>query len=735
MSLKTVAVFRIQFIYKSELMRQRLVLLVLISLYSIFNLAGQSPAKIFYFDHIPASLDTVMEGWRYKPGDNPAWADPSLDDNDWKEADAETKKDIRFFIQSHPEHIGWFRLKFRVADSLRKKNLSLLFEAYGATEIYLNGQLIKRNGKIAPDPRDVKAVSMENTPISIHLAAQDTQVLAVRFAYQKGIPYLSDLWDMFTMKAMIGTPESIHETSLAIRRVPIQILMGSILGLFFILTVLHSFFYAYYRKRKENLYYAIYCFTVFMLWSLLVAYVNEPNLGTRMWMAFFIQFIAVFYYTFYVLTIYRLFRYTGRKALKILLLASVLILPFAFYGQYPLIKLVNNLWPSIYIAEAFRVSLLTNRTNRTVVSNILTKGTFIFLFLSVVANICITFFLGSNTGEVSSLIIISFVVNIVMMSIIVALQVGVTSKTLERKLKEVEDMAREKQDLLINQNVILEEQVAIRTSELNESIQHLQATQHKLIQSEKMASLGQLTAGIAHEIQNPLNFVNNFSEVNTELLAEMKHEIEKGNKQEANSIADDVIENQEKINYHGKRAEAIVKGMLMHSRTGTNEKEATNINALSGKYLQLAYQGHRAKDKSFKAKLETGFDESLGQVHVIPQDIGRVILNLVNNAFYAVSEKTAWASGRGESYEPTVSFNVSKVDQHVVISVKDNGNGISSTVLDKIFQPFFTTKPTGQGTGLGLSISYDIVNAHGGEIQVATMEGKGSEFIVYLPIG
>jgi two-component system NtrC family sensor kinase len=266
----------------------------------------------------------------------------------------------------------------------------------------------------------------------------------------------------------------------------------------------------------------------------------------------------------------------------------------------------------------------------------------------------------------------------------------------------------------------------------------LQSTQKQLIQSEKMASLGELTAGIAHEIQNPLNFVNNFSEVNKELLAEMKDEIEKGNIDEVKALANDVIDNEEKINHHGKRADAIVKGMLQHSRTTTGTKEPTDINALCDEYLRLSYHGLRAKDKTFNADFKTDFDESIGLINIIPQDIGRVFLNLYNNAFYAVNEKR---QKNIEGYEPTVSVSTKNTGDNVAIKVADNGNGIPQKIVYKIFQPFFTTKPTGQGTGLGLSLSYDIIKAHGGEINVEKTEdvkdpdpfGKGTIFTIQLP--
>jgi signal transduction histidine kinase len=273
--------------------------------------------------------------------------------------------------------------------------------------------------------------------------------------------------------------------------------------------------------------------------------------------------------------------------------------------------------------------------------------------------------------------------------------------------------------------------------QIESTLKDLRATQTQLIQSEKMASLGELTAGIAHEIQNPLNFVNNFSEVSTELVDEMNEEINKGNLEDAKQIASDLKDNLSKINHHGKRAGDIVKGMLQHSRSSSGVKEPTDINKLADEYLRLAYHGLRAKDKSFNATMITDYDDSIGMIDVIPQDMGRVILNLITNAFYVVDEKKRQI---GLDYEPTVSVSTKRNGNHVFISVKDNGNGIPPKVLDKIFQPFFTTKPTGQGTGLGLSLSYDIVKAHGGELKVETKEGEGmtagqegTTFVIQIP--
>jgi signal transduction histidine kinase/ligand-binding sensor domain-containing protein len=288
---------------------------------------------------------------------------------------------------------------------------------------------------------------------------------------------------------------------------------------------------------------------------------------------------------------------------------------------------------------------------------------------------------------------------------------------------------------LKKENRLLEEKVTQRTNELQETISNLKSTQSQLVQSEKMASLGELTAGIAHEIQNPLNFVNNFAEVSNELIDEMNEELDNGDIKEAKIIANDIKSNLDKITHHGKRADSIVKGMLQHSRTSGNKKEPTDINALADEYMRLAYHGLRAKDKSFNANLESNFDDTIEKIKVIPQDIGRVILNLFTNAFYAVTEKKAsLTEAESKTYKPTVSVTTKKIEEFIQISVKDNGNGIPKEALNKIFQPFFTTKPTGKGTGLGLSMSYDIIKTHGGSLDVETEKGAYTRFTIKLPI-
>jgi two-component system NtrC family sensor kinase len=296
-------------------------------------------------------------------------------------------------------------------------------------------------------------------------------------------------------------------------------------------------------------------------------------------------------------------------------------------------------------------------------------------------------------------------------------------------------MLEESIEDLQKKSAVIEEANKALTQTLNE----LKATQAQLIQSEKMASLGELTAGIAHEIQNPLNFVNNFSEVSNELIDEMMEALEKENTKDAKAIANEIKMSLEKINIHGKRAEGIVKSMLQHSRKSNGKKEPTDINSLADEYLRLAYHGMRAKEKSlsagqagFNAAIKTDFDESIGLIKVISQDIGRVILNLITNGFYALNEKKKL---NPQHYEPTLTVTTKKIGDKVEICVGDNGTGIPQKAIDKIFQPFFTTKPTGQGTGLGLSLSYDIITkGHGGELTVETKEGESTSFRIILPV-
>jgi len=410
----------------------------------------------------------------------------------------------------------------------------------------------------------------------------------------------------------------------------------------------------------------------------------------------------------------------------------LLIIPFYFIS-YDVSGLFNACFFPVINIEFLRLNILAVRRRR--------PGAWILLVTSLLFAIIILFYVWTEIVGKNKLgsffVSLSYFILGIGLSLFYAGEFARTASSLQQSLSEVKELSeemiateKEKQQILSAQNDILEKQVSERTAALSQSLKDLKETQAQLIQREKMASLGELTAGIAHEIQNPLNFINNFSEVNKELLQEMKEEVDSGNTEAVKTIANDIIYNQEKINEHGKRADAIVKGMLQHSGNSSGVKEPTDINKLADEYSRLSHHGFRAKNKSFNAILKTDFDEKIGIINIIPQDIGRVILNLINNAFYAVDEKK---KQNQNGYKPIVLVSTRNNNGKIEITVTDNGNGIPQKVLDKIFQPFFTTKPTGQGTGLGLSLSYDIVKAHGGELKVETKEGEGSVFAITLP--
>ncbi|RFS18625.1 GHKL domain-containing protein [Emticicia sp. C21] len=401
-------------------------------------------------------------------------------------------------------------------------------------------------------------------------------------------------------------------------------------------------------------------------------------------------------------------------------------------------------WPPFLLlfVDFIRVSIIADRRKD---SNAKVP-IYSLIVVAVCAAIAIIFLMiEGSTGTGTDSLILNlgiFLIIIMFFSIPIGLSLSLvreytrTHQALSNKLIEIEKLSaknlaheQEKQQILAAQNEVLEKQVAERTAELAKSLEELKATQTQLIQSEKLASLGELTAGIAHEIQNPLNFVNNFSELSKELIEELEEERskEKAERDEGleEELLGDIAQNLEKINHHGKRASSIVKGMLEHSRASSGKKEPTDVNALADEYLRLAYHGIRAKDKSFNADFKANLDESLPKIPLITQDFGRVLLNLINNAFYAVKDM----QGKGQ-----VMVSTKKLSDQVEIKVSDNGTGIPDHVKAKIFQPFFTTKPTGQGTGLGLSLAYDIVTkGHGGTLDVETKEGEGTTFIIKLP--
>lgn len=418
------------------------------------------------------------------------------------------------------------------------------------------------------------------------------------------------------------------------------------------------------------------------------------------------------------------------------LITSLLIIAYPFCIYFPTFSTFYTafIYSGLLAFEAFRLSLSHYKQNQTGVkfitagwlAYIMFMGLFYLIIFGILPNNVVLMNLFANLGLLS--VPVSY-------SLMLAVDFAKMNRELSDKLLEVEHLSLEKQHFLATQNETLERQVTERTAELNQSLETLKAMQAQLIEREKMASLGELTAGIAHEIQNPLNFVNNFAEVSTELIDEMTEELGKGNQSEVEAISLDLKQNMEKINYHGKRASSIVKNMLEHSRTNTGLKEPTDINALIDECLRLSYHGMRGQFRNFQADYGLDLASHLPTTKVVKQDLGRVLLNLFNNAFYAVHERMKQLEGtQHHDYVPKVSASSSKLDTGIEIRIKDNGTGIPEALKKKIFQPFFTTKPTGEGTGLGLSLSYEIITkGHGGSLGIESTEGVGTTFIIELP--
>ena len=686
----------------------------------------------FRLDSIPALGIVFDKGWKFHAGDDKNWSDPAFNDSSWQNIDPTLL--IGRVPQVSNAQIGWFRLKLEVSRPLQGQMIAFQVYQIGASEIYLNGKLICKYGKVSSNYDQEETFNPDGRPLTIQLGNEPEQVIAVRYSFNRQNWYKGHGLEVFYLAAKrpeFAWSDFDDTTNYFTQRC-------LVLGVFAILCLLHFSIYLTYRQRKISLYLSLLnlggvcTFANGLMWHFL------PHANFRFAEGTLFMVAAPCSFIFFLLMVHDLFDHPKKLPFKLLVALSILIIPLEFLPDYGYTEVYLGSCGILVYIEITRISIIAFKRKK--------PGSKLFLwgqsiaFLSFFSFNVIDIF-GLNLSYNLQLIIvdITFLTPSVVFSILLGREFSKTNISLGQQLRQVEELSEktiaqeiEKQNLLASQNEMLEQQVSERTSELSQSVINLKQTQTQLIQSEKMASLGELTAGIAHEIQNPLNFVNNFSDVSTELMGEMTEELEKGDLEEVRAIASDVTQNLEKIRHHGKRADAIVKGMLEHSRSSTGKKELTNLNALADEYLRLAYHGLRAKDKQFNAELVTRFDNKLPNLDVIPQDMGRVLLNLFNNAFYAVNQKAKTAVA---DYKPTIEVSTAKENGSILIKVKDNGNGIPEAIKDKIMQPFFTTKPTGEGTGLGLSLSYDIVvKGHGGSINVNTKEGEFTEFVVKLPL-
>ena len=694
----------------------------------------------FEHDH---SERFISHEWKYSPGDNLEWKNPGINDSNW----ALLRTD--FSLDSIPSNswkgIGWFRLKLKVDSSLYNKSLALVLTHYGASEIYFDGKLINQYGIPAAEVSEEKTMRPPfGQPLVVGLDNKPEHVLALRYSFLEATRLFAKYGILVHILDQFGSPGFLLHVGTA--KYAIDFYGESLTNnLFIALTTLcvlvvigcfNFILYLFYSRDKMSLYMSISTFVLagFTLTKFLPSYANiglEPmimnNLLITIFGSLWIPVLMIAYYSVYYA---KLPGYVWSYFIISPVLAILWIYTFEFANNVAIWLILLSFLDMVRLYVQSGIKKETY--NRILIAGvILCQLTLVIGFVHGILNINFYF-------------IDYFLDFITLLSIPVALSIFNTIRTAkayinqEQQLAEVIrlsklslDQEREKQQILSSQKDILNSQVEERTAELKQSLDNLKSTQSQLIQSEKMASLGEMTAGIAHEIQNPLNFVNNFSEVNAELAMELQEQIQNKNYGEVNRIAGEIISNEQKITHHGKRADSIVKNMLLHSRTSSGHKELTDINAMADEYLRLAYHGLRARDKDFNATIKTDIDNSIGKIKIIPQDVGRVLLNLYNNAFYAVMEKKKLSV---DHYEPMVRLRTKKSNDYVEIIVKDNGTGIPKKVEEKIFQPFFTTKPAGEGTGLGLSLAYDIVKAHGGVIAVETKVGEGTEFIIQLPI-
>ena len=682
----------------------------------------------------------LRQGWRYHTGDNPTWARPDFDDSRWNTLNPTRPR--RELPPRLSKGISWLRLRLRLGDSLRRHDLLLNGMARGAIEVYLNGRLVLRQGVIDADPARVRPVGQRPPPATVPAGGPAEQVLAVRYApWQPLLPMAIDHAPQLYLA--LFTRQQVSEASAEIRENALVLLV--VLGFSALLAFMHFAFFYYNPSRPANRYFAIFALTgaLASLLSYCFQVLAFPTHTSFRVILVLGNILITMNGLWAIRALYALFNFRpGRLYMGLWVVYWVQSLMWCI-SEDPDIDIWWTVVLVVNLAEQLRLTVQALRQRKRG-AGFVTAG-FAGGLLGVLSYVVLFFiFNNNNVLLLNSVLALGFVLPALGISVFLSREFALDSEMLQVKLGEVERLSaqtlaqeKEKQALLAAQNEMLEYQVQQRTGELQRSLTKLRTTQAQLIQAEKMASLGELTAGIAHEIQNPLNFVNNFSEVSAELCQEAQALLAAAHlpapeKDELTDLLADLGHNQDKITEHGRRAAGIVRGMLEHSRTSTGERQPTDLNALADEYLRLAYQGLRAKDKSFIAELKTDFAPGLPLVQGVGADLGRVLLNLCNNAFYAVQQRQQ----TGEAgYVPTLRVRTTQIGQQVQIQVSDNGTGMSEAVQQKIFQPFFTTKPTGEGTGLGLSLSYHIIaQGHGGTLRVESQEGQGTTFTMALPL-
>jgi two-component system, NtrC family, sensor kinase len=682
------------------------------------------------------------KSWKFHAGDNPDWAKPNFDAGSW--AGIDPTKDIMDLPQIQDGKIGWLRLQIEMDSSLLPQPLALAVIQAVASEIYIDGQLIKKFGELQETASKAFYTGYPTIYTPVNLPKHKTKLtIAVRFAFQKDLPYnrYANGANYLFNTSIISVNDLVKFNDYIKRQI---MFCFSKVGAFILLFILHIAFFIFFPLQKTNLYssgmalfFAVHNFS----WGAFLVFYPIENLEFLMYCGLIRVPIYTIAYILLARAFYAMFKFKTDIVFWLILGGNIWICVANYFDYYDGVQvsefrtIVLNIAASLYIT--IKAILNKKRNAQLVLIGLMCSilgltMRYLVDYYGLFSGYKFTFFTHACdfVGQISIPISISW---------FLGSNFAFTSKILEKKLEEVQNLSDEKQQILAAQNETLEKQIEARTVELI-------ASQKQLIQSEKLASLGELTAGIAHEIQNPLNFVTNFAELSVDLAKDLNDEIQKTDidKEYIEELLTDLTSNQEKINHHGKRASSIVKGMLGHSRESLGVKELTDINKLADEYLRLSYHGLRAKDKGFNADFKTDFADPLSKIAVVPQDLGRVFLNLINNAFYAVHQRKLLSgdSKLSESYTPSVLVTTQEIDNQIVIRIKDNGTGMPESVKAKVFQPFFTTKPAGSGTGLGLSLSYDIVTkGHGGTLEVESTdgtsrdnrEGVGTTFTITLP--
>ena len=707
---------------------------------------------IFNIDSIPADGLQLNKYWKFKTGDNVEWSKPDFDDSDWVSIDP--TKEINRLKSIKNSNVKWLRLHIFVKNK-QTNPIGLMINQIGASEIYLNGQFIYRFGVLSSDSTKIIAYDPLNHIIHLPIDSIGNYTLAVKYALQPNIRY-TNIFSVSKNILFDGTivnlmPKLNEQREIFAYKIGLDIF---ILGISFILFLLIFVFYLSQRNDSTKLFLALYLFgTTFIRLFKIIGQTNN-SVEYRYYYLNFANCLLGFVIICLAIVVYRISKKRLDNFFNVLVAFQIFYVISSSITQeknyQTLLLFFGNLYSFFVLIRLLIIGAKKGIKGFYVLSAFILFAIFGLLFISF-SVIFLNYSLAPlninklNYGISPYLIDIIFTISSISipvgLSLFMGIEINTTNNELKKQIVENEKLKndaisyeKEKQQILATQNETLETLVENRTSELNNSIETLKATQNQLIQSEKLANLGELTAGISHEIQNPLNFVNNFSELSIDLVKDLKFEIEKPtiDKSYVDELFEDLIQNQNKINHHGKRASSIVKGMLEHSRTSTGQREWININQLSDEYFRLSYHGLRAKDKSFNANCITRFDDNLPEIKAIQQDLGRVFLNLMNNAFYAVNDKRKQIND--PNFQPTVEVSTRFMDNQIEFSIKDNGNGIPESIKSKIFQPFFTTKPSGEGTGLGLSLSYDIITkGHNGTIEIETIENEGTTFIIKLP--